>query len=178
MPNRPAATVWLPWACSRARKVSRCSALMSERSSSGAVESGGGSMPPISWGRLAREISGESSITLACSRALRNWPGNITERGFSKMKTVDKLTKDELVSLARFDSIVRNNGLDPETERNVTMTDAMDLPSAAIMIPRVLTQFVQEGVEPLLIGSSLLQRIRSEPGMQTVFPDRKSTRLN
>ena len=86
------------------------------------------------------------------------------------MKTVDKLTKDELVSLARFDSIVRNNGLDPETERNVTMTDAMDLPSAAIMIPRVLTQFVQEGVEPLLIGSSLLQRIEYQPGMQTVFP--------
>lgn len=29
---------------------------------------------------------------------------------------------------------------------------------------------VQEGIEPLLIGTSLLQRIEFQPGMQTVFP--------
>ena len=85
-------------------------------------------------------------------------------------KTVDQMSKDELVQLARYDSIVRNNGFDPETERNMSMQDAMDLPSAAIMIPRVLTQFVQEGVEPMLVGTSLLQRIEYQPGMQTVFP--------
>jgi hypothetical protein len=85
-------------------------------------------------------------------------------------KTVDKMNKDELVQLARFDSIIRNNGFDPETERNMSMTDALDIPSAAIMIPRVLTQFVQEGVEPLLIGTSLLQRVEYQPGIQTVYP--------
>jgi len=85
-------------------------------------------------------------------------------------KTVDQMSKDELVQLARFDSIIRNNGFDPETERNMSMTDALDLPSAAIMIPRVLTQFVQEGVEPLLVGTSLLQRVEYQPGIQTVYP--------
>jgi hypothetical protein len=76
----------------------------------------------------------------------------------------------QLVKYARFDSIVRNNGYDPETDSYVSGKDAMDIPDAAIMIPRVLTQFVQEGVEPLLIGTSLLQRIEYQPGMQTVFP--------
>ena len=85
-------------------------------------------------------------------------------------KTVDQMSKDELVQLARFDSIIRNNGFDPETERNIPMKDALDIPSAAIMIPRVLTQFVQEGVEPLLIGTSLLQRVEYQPGIQTVYP--------
>jgi hypothetical protein len=87
-----------------------------------------------------------------------------------KNKTVDKMSNSELQQFVRFDSIVRNNGFDPEVERNISMADAVDIPDAAIMIPRVMTQFVQEGVEPLLIGSSLLQRIEYTPGMQTVFP--------
>ena len=33
-----------------------------------------------------------------------------------------------------------------------------------------MTQIVQEGIEPLLIGTSLLQRIEFQAGMQTVFP--------
>jgi hypothetical protein len=33
-----------------------------------------------------------------------------------------------------------------------------------------MTQIVQEGIEPLLIGTSLLQRIEFQSGMQTVFP--------
>lgn len=85
-------------------------------------------------------------------------------------RNVDVLSKDELLKLARFDSIVRTNGHDPESNRFVSMKDAVTIPDAAIMIPRVLTQFVQEGVEPLLIGTQLLQRIEYQPGMQTVFP--------
>lgn len=85
-------------------------------------------------------------------------------------KTVDKMSDAELLQFARFDSIVRNNGWDPEIEKHISMSDAVDIPDAAIMIPRVMTQFVQEGVEPLLIGTSLLQRIAYTPGMQTVFP--------
>ncbi len=38
------------------------------------------------------------------------------------------------------------------------------------MIPRAMTKIVQEGIEPLLIGTSLLQRIEFQTGMQTVFP--------
>jgi len=81
------------------------------------------------------------------------------------------LTEDELnTQISRFDSIFRYNGYDPETKKSVQMSDAMDLPSAAFLIPRVLTTFMQEGLEPMLVGSSLLQRIQYVPGMQTVFP--------
>src|SRR5450759_1173404 len=73
MPSMAAASVLLPRALSRAHTVSRCSLLLRERSSSGSLLLGGGQRPPISWGRLAREISGPSSITMARSRALRNW---------------------------------------------------------------------------------------------------------
>ena len=50
----------------------------------------------------------------------------------------------------RFDSIIRCNGYDPNTEKELSLKDALELPSASFMIPRVLTSFVQEGVEPLL----------------------------
>jgi hypothetical protein len=33
-----------------------------------------------------------------------------------------------------------------------------------------VTQIVQEGIEPLLIGEKLLQKIQYKPGMTTVFP--------
>src|SRR5206468_3958604 len=83
------------------------------------------------------------------------------------MKT--NMSRAELDKALRFEHLVRT-GYDLETERNISMKDAMDIPDAAIMIPRVMTQFVQEGVEPLLIGTSLLQRLQYTPGMQTVFP--------
>jgi hypothetical protein len=80
------------------------------------------------------------------------------------------LQEDEVKQYRRFDSIIRNNGWDPETERHITVKDALDIQNAAFMIPRVMTQIVQEGIEPLLIGTSLLQKIDYVPGMQTVFP--------
>ena len=46
----------------------------------------------------------------------------------------------------------------------------MDIPNAAFMIPRAMTQIVQEGIEPLLIGEKLLQKIQYKPGMSTIFP--------
>lgn len=82
----------------------------------------------------------------------------------------NEMSKEELLLFKRFDTIYRNNGFDPETEREMTMKDTLDVPQASYMIPRVLTQFVQEGVEPMLIGSRLLQRIEYTPGMTTVFP--------
>jgi len=70
----------------------------------------------------------------------------------------------------RFDSIFRTSGFDPESGKNIEIKDAMDLPNAAFLIPRVLTTFMQEGIEPMLIGTSLLERVQYVPGMQTVFP--------
>lgn len=81
-----------------------------------------------------------------------------------------ELSDKEAIALERLDSIYRNNGWDPESEARVPMKDTLDIQGAAFLIPRVLTNFVQEGIEPLLIGTSLLQRIEYTPGMQTVFP--------
>jgi hypothetical protein len=38
------------------------------------------------------------------------------------------------------------------------------------MVLRAMTTIVQEGIEPMLIGTHLLQRIQYKPGMTTVFP--------
>lgn len=81
-----------------------------------------------------------------------------------------QMTDAEQKSLGRFNTIFRANGYDPENKRHITIKDAFDIQNAAFMIPRVLTQIVQEGIEPLLIGTSLLQKIDYVPGMQTVFP--------
>lgn len=86
------------------------------------------------------------------------------------LKDVSTWGEEEKRSLQRFDSIFHNNGFDPVEKKSISMKDAMALPNAAFMIPRVLTTMVQEGHEPLLIGANLLQRIDYVPGMQTVFP--------
>lgn len=46
----------------------------------------------------------------------------------------------------------------------------MDIQNAAFMIPRAMTTIVQEGIEPLLIGEKLMQKIQYKPGMTTIFP--------
>jgi hypothetical protein len=81
-----------------------------------------------------------------------------------------KLTDEQVQAQNRLATIFRTNGYDPEVKRHVAIKDAMDVHNAAFLIPRVLTQIVQEGIEPLLIGTSLLQHIDYVPGMQTVFP--------
>ena len=80
------------------------------------------------------------------------------------------MTDADAVNQTRLETIFRTNGFDPEAGKNVTMKDAMDVQNAAFLIPRVMTQMVQEGIEPLLIGTHLLQRIEYEQGMMTVFP--------
>ena len=54
--------------------------------------------------------------------------------------------------------------------KSVSMKDAVALPNATILIPHVLTQFVQQGIEPMLVGTRLLTRIQYQPGLQIQFP--------
>lgn len=81
-----------------------------------------------------------------------------------------QMTDEDVTNLGRLEHIFRTNGYDPKTEKTITLKDAMDIQNAAFLIPRVMTTMVQEGIEPLLIGTSLLQRIEYEQGMMTVFP--------
>ena len=46
----------------------------------------------------------------------------------------------------------------------------MDIQNAGFMIPRAMTTIVQEGIEPLLIGEKLMQKVQYKPGMTTIFP--------
>jgi hypothetical protein len=81
-----------------------------------------------------------------------------------------QMNDEDVKNLGRLESIFRTNGFDPETSKTISIKDAMDIQNAAFLIPRVMTTMVQEGIEPLLIGTSLLQRIEYEQGMMTVFP--------
>lgn len=85
-------------------------------------------------------------------------------------KRMVQMTDEELKLQDRFTAIFMSNGYDPDVKKQITIKDALDIQNAAFMIPRAMTQIVQEGIEPLLIGTSLLQKIQYQPGMQTVFP--------
>lgn len=88
----------------------------------------------------------------------------------TKMEMVDWADKDVQKELERMAVILTTSGFDPVENKKISMKDALDIPNAAFLIPRVLTTFVQEGIEPMLIGTSLLQRVDYVPGMQTIFP--------
>jgi hypothetical protein len=48
----------------------------------------------------------------------------------------------------------------------ISIKDALDIQNAAFMVPRAMTTIVQEGIEPMLIGTHLLQRIQYKSGMR------------
>lgn len=52
----------------------------------------------------------------------------------------------------------------------VTITDALSVTNAPLMFPKVISNIVKEAVEPLLVGTSLLQRINYTYGQTISFP--------
>lgn len=50
------------------------------------------------------------------------------------------------------------------------LCDALSTPDASILIPKVISNIVKEAIEPLLVGTSLLQAIRFSAGQQITFP--------
>jgi hypothetical protein len=74
-------------------------------------------------------------------------------------------------AIAQQSSIWRvGRDLTGELKGKVKMQDALALENATIVIPHVMSQFVKEGTEPMLVGTRLLQRIQYEPGLQIQFP--------
>lgn len=88
----------------------------------------------------------------------------------SQKAGVKPMTKEELELQDRITTIFSCNGYDPKDGSTISIKDALDIQNAAFMIPRAMTQIVQEGIEPLLIGEKLLQKIQYKAGMTTVFP--------
>ena len=50
------------------------------------------------------------------------------------------------------------------------LCDALSTPDASILIGKVISNIVKEAIEPLLVGTSLLQTIRFSAGQQITFP--------
>ena len=94
----------------------------------------------------------------------------MSQKAVVKLTDADLRTEENRKIQDRLSAIFQFNGYDPTTGETVSIQDALDIQNAAFMIPRAMTQIVQEGIEPLLIGEKLLQKIQYKPGMTTVFP--------
>lgn len=69
-----------------------------------------------------------------------------------------------------YQAVWRNNGRDPISGEKVRLEDAIATPDSGPWLPKVVSSVVREAIEPLLVGTSLLQRIQYVPGMQIAFP--------
>ena len=63
-----------------------------------------------------------------------------------------------------------NSGLIPTTGERIKVKDAISVPNAGMWLPKVVQNIVKEAAEPLLIGTSLLQRIEYHYGQTITFP--------
>jgi hypothetical protein len=61
-------------------------------------------------------------------------------------------------------------GRDPSTGERTTVSDALSVPDAPLLFPKVVSNIVKEAVEPLLVGTSLLQRVQHSYGQHITFP--------
>ena len=69
-----------------------------------------------------------------------------------------------------YEFVWRNNGQLIDGKDRVEMKDAISVPNAAMFLPKVVSNIVKEAAEPLLVGTSLLQRIEYHAGQTITFP--------
>ncbi len=74
-----------------------------------------------------------------------------------------------LKDVADFESLWRNNGKTSDG-KEMNLNDALSVPNAPLMFPKVISNIVKEAQEPLLVGTSLLQRINYSYGQTITFP--------
>ena len=74
--------------------------------------------------------------------------------------------------IAGYEWIWKNNGrtYGDAQDKVVTIEDALSTPNAATLLPKVISNIVKEAAEPLLVGTSLLQRINYSYGQTITFP--------
>lgn len=65
-------------------------------------------------------------------------------------------------------SVLVNNGLTLDGTR-MKLKDALSVPNAPVLFPKVISNIVREAAEPLLVGTSLLQRINYKYGQTITF---------
>jgi hypothetical protein len=78
----------------------------------------------------------------------------------------------EFKDIRQYQAIWENNGFDltePEASP-MEVKDALATSNAAMWLPKVISNIVKEAAEPLLIGTSLLERINFKYGQTITFP--------
>lgn len=75
----------------------------------------------------------------------------------------------ELKDAAEFRWMWDHNGQLPSGDR-MELQDALATTNAPSLMPKVISNIVKEAAEPLLVGTSLLQRINYQYGQQITFP--------
>ena len=77
----------------------------------------------------------------------------------------------EIKDAAQFEWLWKNQGkYGPEKNDRIELKDALAVPNAPMLMPKVISNIVKEAQEPLLIGTSLLQRINYSYGQTITFP--------
>jgi hypothetical protein len=75
----------------------------------------------------------------------------------------------EIKDAKQFEYLWKNNGRLEDGQR-VKLQDALSVPNAPLLMPKVISNIVKEAQEPLLVGTSLLQRINYSYGQTITFP--------
>lgn len=75
----------------------------------------------------------------------------------------------EIKDAGQFEYLWKNNG-NLQTGDRVKLEDALSVPNAPMLMPKVISNIVKEAAEPLLVGTSLLQRINYSYGQTITFP--------
>lgn len=75
----------------------------------------------------------------------------------------------EIKDAKQFEYLWKNNGKLDNGER-IKLEDALSVPNAPMLMPKVISNIVKEAQEPLLVGTSLLQRINYSYGQTITFP--------
>lgn len=75
----------------------------------------------------------------------------------------------KIEDMKQFEYLWRNNGRLPDGE-HISLKDALATTNAAFLLPRVIENIVKEAAEPLLVGTSLLQRVNYHYGQTITFP--------
>jgi len=76
----------------------------------------------------------------------------------------------KLNDASHLQGIFENGGADPVTGNHVQFEDVLNTSNAGPLMPKVITQVIKESQEPLLIGTSLLDRLSYQYGQTIVFP--------
>jgi hypothetical protein len=75
----------------------------------------------------------------------------------------------EIRDATQFEYLWKNNGALGDGNR-IELKDALSVPNAPLLMPKVISNIVKEAQEPLLVGTSLLQRISYSYGQTITFP--------